>query len=78
MGDEAELTRKVQEVRAKGDGLASWNVKDVQVMASWFKCPGDSKLPTTRAPLVAHYELTRNHVEIDHTTLKPGEAAVLD
>ena len=48
------------------------------MMASWFKHPGNSKLPTTRAPLVAHYELTRNHVEIDRTTLKPGEEAVLE
>ena len=48
MDDDTELTRKVQEVRAKGDGLASWNVKDVLVMVSWFKHPGDSKLPTTR------------------------------
>ena len=36
MDNEAVLMRKIQEVHAKGDGSASWNVKDVQVMASWL------------------------------------------
>jgi hypothetical protein len=47
-------------------------------MVSWFKRPGDSKIPTTKAKLKARYELTCNRREDDRSRLKVGEEPVLD
>jgi len=79
INNEVELMRKVQEVPAnKGDDPASWNVSDLRVLVSWFKCPTDSKIPATRALLLACYELNKNCVETDRSNLKHGEQAVVD
>ena len=51
---------------------------DLKVFVSWFKCPTDSKIPATRALLLACYELNKNHVETDRSNLKHGEQAVVD
>ena len=45
---------------------------------SWFKCIGDSKMPTTKDKLITRYEQTKNHIENGRTYLKPGEEAVVD
>jgi len=47
-------------------------------MVSWFKHPGDSKIPTTKTKLKARYELTCNRREDDRSGLNEGEEPVLD
>ena len=76
LNDESELMRKVLEVHAKEDDPASWNVPDLEVLVRWFKHPTDSKIPATRASLLACHELTKNCVETDHNNLKHEEKVV--
>ena len=47
-------------------------------MVSWFKCPGDSKLPSKKQQLLIHYEQTKNCSKNNRTYLKSGEHAVVD
>jgi len=42
-----KLQEKVERVRSKSDNPQLWNVDELKTMVSWFKRPGDSKLPTT-------------------------------
>ena len=42
-----KLQEKVERVRSKSDNPQLWNVDELKTMVSWFKQPGDSKLPTT-------------------------------
>jgi hypothetical protein len=55
-----------------------WTVDDWNTMVMWFKCPGDSKIPTSKAKLIERYQLTCNHCENERNRLKQGENAVLD
>ena len=52
------MQQKVEAVRQKGNTPASWDVKDLGIMVSWFKCIGDSKMPTTKDKLITRYEQT--------------------
>jgi hypothetical protein len=72
-----EDKKNVEKVRAKG-GPDRWSTSDFKIMVSWFKRPGDSKIPTTKAKLKARYELTCNRREDDRSRLKVGEEPVLD
>jgi len=47
-------------------------------MVSWFKQPGDSKIPSTRAKLVARYLMTCNRMEHERDRKKPDEDAVVE
>jgi len=47
-------------------------------MVSWFKRPGDSKIPSTRAKLVARYLMTCNRMEHERDRKKPDEDAVVE
>jgi hypothetical protein len=44
----------------------------------WFKCPGDSKIPKSKAKLIERYELTCNRCENERNRLKQGENPVVD
>jgi len=72
------MQQKVEVVHQKGNTLASWDIKDLKIMVSCFKCIGDSKMPTTKDKLIARYEQTQNCIENGRTYLKPGEEAVVD
>jgi len=72
-----EDKKNVEKVRSKG-GPDTWSTSDLKIMVSWFKRPGDSKLPTTKTKLQARYQLTCNRREDDRSRLKEGEEPVLD
>ena len=57
---------------------SKWNTDDHRVICSWFKRPGDSKLPNTKEALKARYELTYTRREEERNRLKVGEVAVVD
>ena len=44
--EEEKLRQKVLAICGKEE--AQWTAGDVQVMVSWFKRPGDSKMPSTK------------------------------
>jgi len=48
--EENKLRQKVLAVCQKEE--ASWNQWDIRTMVSWFKCPGDSKMPSKKQQLV--------------------------
>ena len=54
------------------------SVSDFKIMVSWFKRPGDSKLPTTKNKLMERYALTCNRREDNRSRLKEGEEPVVD
>ena len=56
----------------------SWNQQDIRTMVSWFKHPGDSKLPSRKQQLLIHYEQTKNCSKNNRTYLKSGEHAVVN
>ena len=60
----------------KGNTPASWDIKDLKIMVSWFKYIRDSKMPTTKDKLITRYEQTRNCIESGRTYLKLGEEVV--
>ena len=74
---EDEDQKNVDKVRSKG-GLDRWSKNDLKIMVSWFKRPGDSKLPTKKSKLKARYELTCNRCEYDRSRLKEGEEPVIE
>ncbi len=47
-------------------------------MVSWFKRPGDSKLPQCKEDLLRWYQLTFSHSEQEYNCLKEGEPAIED
>ncbi len=47
-------------------------------MVSWFKRPGDSKLPQQKEQLLQRYLLTCNRSEQERNRLKEGEEPVID
>jgi len=55
---EAELKCKVKQAHAKGPSPEHWNIDGLKAMVSWFKCPGDSKMPTKKK-LVERYDLPK-------------------
>jgi len=40
-----KLCTKVVAIRMKSSDPSKWNASELQTMVSWFKRPGDSKLP---------------------------------
>eukprot|EP00590_Aulacoseira_subarctica_P012184 CAMPEP_0172414772 /NCGR_PEP_ID=MMETSP1064-20121228/1395_1 /TAXON_ID=202472 /ORGANISM="Aulacoseira subarctica , Strain CCAP 1002/5" /LENGTH=90 /DNA_ID=CAMNT_0013151587 /DNA_START=1081 /DNA_END=1353 /DNA_ORIENTATION=- len=71
------MKKKVEKTRSKG-GPEHWSTEDYKVMVSWYKRPGDSKMPTTKAKLKARYEGTSTRREDERNRLKPGEEPVVD
>ena len=47
-------------------------------MVSWFKRPGDSKMPSTKELLKQRYEQTKNRSENNCNYLSQGEVAIVD
>ncbi len=45
-------------------------------MVSWFKRPGDSKMPQRKEELMQRYLLTSNHSEQEWNRLKEGKQPV--
>jgi hypothetical protein len=45
-------------------------------MVSWFKRPGDSKMPQRKDELMQYYLLTCNRLEQEQNCLKEGEHPV--
>jgi hypothetical protein len=45
-------------------------------MVLWYKCPGDSKIPTTKSALYQCYLLTCMRSKEDRSRLKEGETTV--
>ena len=75
---DAELKHKVEEIHTKGTQPATWNVAKLKIMVSWFKQPGDSKIPVMKAKLLERYALTSGCSENDRTHLADGELAAHD
>ena len=48
--EEEEKLRQVLAVRQKDE--VSWNLQDLRTMVSWFKRPGDSKMPSKKEQLL--------------------------
>ena len=48
------------------------------MMVSWFKRPGDSKMPSTKELLKEQYKQTKSRHEDDRAYLKPEESAIID
>ena len=48
------------------------------MIVSWFKRPGDSKMPSTKELLKQRYEQTKNRRKNDRTYLKSIEAPIID
>ena len=55
-----------------------WTVGDIHMMVSWFKRPGDSKMPSTKELLKQRYDQTKNRSEKNRTYLKAGEDPIID
>mmetsp|Transcript_8799 Transcript_8799/g.12803 ORF Transcript_8799/g.12803 Transcript_8799/m.12803 type:complete len:342 (+) Transcript_8799:694-1719(+) len=73
---EDDMKKKVEKTRSKAE--EKWSTEDYKVMVSWYKRPGDSKMPTTKAKLKARYELTSTRREDERNRLKPGEQPAID
>jgi hypothetical protein len=43
--DHEKMQKKVDAIRRKSTDTSKWNAGELQKMVSWFKRPGDSKLP---------------------------------
>jgi hypothetical protein len=56
----------------------NWKLTDLKVMVSYFKCPGNSKMPTTCNKLLQRYNLTCSCAETERGRLKEGEEPVID
>ena len=48
------------------------------MMVSWFKRPGNSKLPSTKELLKEQYKQTKSRHKDDRAYLKLGEAAIIN
>jgi hypothetical protein len=69
---------KVAAIRAKQTTYEKWSTNELTTMVSWYKRPGDSKIPSTRVKLVARYLLTCNRIEDERNRKKPGEESIVD
>jgi hypothetical protein len=76
--DFAKLQSKVDAIRQKTNDPTKWNASELQTMVSWFKRPGDSKLPQRKDHLLRRYLLTCNRSEQERNRLKEGEEPVND
>jgi len=74
--EEEKLWQKMLVVHQKEE--VCWTVGDVCMMVSWFKRPGDSKIPSTKELLKHWYEQTKNRSENNRTYLKAGEDPIID
>ncbi len=72
-----KIAAKVVAIREKNSNYKKWSTNELTTMVSWYKRPGDSKIPTTRAKLIARYLLTCNRCEVDRSRLQPGEEPVI-
>jgi len=75
---EAELRQKVDHAWAKGLCPENRSINDLWAKVSWFKQPGDCKIPSNWDSLVEHYLLTCNHCEVKRSHLKEGEQPGVD
>jgi len=73
-----KLQSKVDAIRKKNSDSTKWNASDLQTMVSWFKRPGDSKLPQRKDQLLRRYLLTCNRSEQERNRLKEGEQPVIN
>jgi hypothetical protein len=69
---------KVAAIRAKQTTYEKWSTNELTTMVSWYKRPGDSKIPSTRAKLVARYLLTCNRIEDERNRKKLGKESIVD
>jgi len=76
--DLAKMQSKVDAIREKSTDPTKWTATELQTMASWFKRPGDSKLPLCKEQLLHRYLLTSNRSEQERSRLKEGEEPVVD
>ena len=76
--DFAKLQSKVDAIRQKNSDPTKWKASELQTMVSWFKRPGDSKLPQRKEQLLQRYLLTCNRSEQERNRLKEGEEPVID
>jgi hypothetical protein len=60
-----KLAAKVDAIREKNSNDEDWSAKELTTMVSWYERPGDSKIPTTRAKLIARYLLACNRCKED-------------
>ncbi len=72
-----KIAAKVLAIREKNSNYEQWSANELSTMVSWYKRPGDSKMPTMRAKLIARYLLTCNRCEVDRNRLQPGEEPVI-
>ena len=73
-----KIAAKVAAIREKQTTYEHWTAQELTTMVSWFKRPGDSKIPSTRAKLVARYLMTCNRMEHERDRKKPDEDAVVE
>jgi len=73
-----KLQSKVDAIRKKNSDSTKWNASDLQTMVSWFKRPGDSKLPQGKDQLLRPYLLTCNRSEQERNCLKEGKQPVIN
>jgi hypothetical protein len=73
-----KIAAKVAAIREKQTTYEQWTAQELTTMVSWFKRPGDSKIPSTRAKLVARYLMTCNRMEHERDRKKPDEDAVVE
>jgi hypothetical protein len=76
--DFAKLQSKVDVIWQKNSDPTKSNASKLQTMVSWFKRPGDSKLPQHKEQLLWQYLLTCNYSEQVRNRLNDGEEPVID
>ena len=76
--DHEKMQKKVDAIRRKSTDPSKWNAGELQTMVSWFKRPGDSKLPQRKEQLMEQYMLTCNRSETERNRLKEGEQPIID
>ena len=61
---EDQVKQKVKEVHTKSQQPEQWTTPDLKTMVKWYKCPGDRRLPASKAKLLERYQLTCGRVEM--------------
>ena len=74
----AKIHSRVDAMQQKSSYPTKWNASELQTMVSWFKRPGDGKLPQCKEQLLQRYLLTCNRSEQERNRLKDGEQPVID
>jgi hypothetical protein len=67
-----KIAEKVSKIKEKRVSMKQWNVSELTTMVSWFKRPGDSKIPAGRARLEDRYILTCNRHEDERLRRRKG------